>query len=106
MLGLVIGNEDRLPCRHLGLHGNFANLLFVDRAASIDRDWLEDAYDSAMKQYRPRVVSALQKERWATTVDSRFGTHNARYDSQNSDLSSAVESPLPSGITVIDQPMK
>ncbi|KAK9684340.1 hypothetical protein RND81_10G203600 [Saponaria officinalis] len=104
MLDLVIRNEDRLPCKHLGWRGNFANLLLADRAASIDRDWLEDAYDSAMKQYRPRVVSALQKERRATSVDSRFGTHNAGYDSQNSDLSTAVKSPLSKGITVIDQP--
>ncbi|KAL9231574.1 hypothetical protein vseg_006786 [Gypsophila vaccaria] len=104
MLDLVIRNEDRLPCKQLGWRGNFANLLLADRATSVDRDWLEDAYDSAMKQYRPRVVSALQKERRATSVDSRFGTHNSGYDSQKSDLSSAVESPVSSVVTVKDQP--
>ncbi|XP_074278372.1 dual specificity protein phosphatase PHS1-like [Silene latifolia] len=99
MLDLVIRNEDRLPCRQLGWRGNFANLLLADRpkAASTDRDWLEDAYDSAMKRYRPRMVRALQKERRSTSVDSRMNTHNPDYDSPKSDLPSAVE------IAAIDQ---
>ncbi|KAH9623701.1 hypothetical protein KSS87_013415 [Heliosperma pusillum] len=103
MLDLVIRNEDRLPCKQLGWRGNFANLLLADKAASIDRDWLEDAYNSAMKQYRPKMVSTLQKERRATSVDSRFGTHNAGYSSQKSDISSTLESPIPSRVTVQDQ---
>ncbi|XP_074316515.1 dual specificity protein phosphatase PHS1 [Silene latifolia] len=102
MLDLVIRNEDRLPCKQLGWRGNFANLLLADKA-SVDRDWLEDAYNSAMKQYRPKMVSALQKERRATSIDSRFGTHNAGYTSQKSDLSSTLESPVSSRATVQDQ---
>lgn len=96
MLDLVIRNEDRLPCRHLGWRGNFANLLFADKAGSASTDMLEDAYNSAIERYRPRVVMALQKERRATSVDSRLDNHNAGVGSQRSDLSDAMESPISS----------
>ena len=94
MLDLLIRNEDRLPCRHLGWRGNSANLLFADKAGSASMDMLEDAYNSAIERYRPRVVMALQKEKRATSVGSRLDTHNAGLESQRSDLSDAIESPI------------
>ncbi|KAL2896222.1 Dual specificity protein phosphatase PHS1 [Bienertia sinuspersici] len=102
MLDLVIRNEDRLPCKQLGWRGNFANLLFADKKASANRDLLEDAYDSAMKRYRPRVVRALQKERRANSVDSRLDSHNPRIKTQKSDLSDVMESPRSSRVPVAD----
>ncbi|KAL0354990.1 UNVERIFIED_CONTAM: Dual specificity protein phosphatase PHS1 [Sesamum radiatum] len=35
-------------------------------------DALEVAFDSAIKRYRPKVIRALQKERRATSIDSRL----------------------------------
>ena len=55
MLDLVIRNEDRLPCRDLQWRGNSANLLLADKMATANRDALEEAFDSAIKRYRPRV---------------------------------------------------
>lgn len=105
MLDLVIRNEDRLPCKQLGWRGNFANLLFADKNASANRDLLEDAYDSAMKRYRPRVVRALQKERRANSVDSRLDPRNAGRNSQKSDLSDVMELPISNRVLVADQNM-
>ncbi|KMT10920.1 hypothetical protein BVRB_5g113330 [Beta vulgaris subsp. vulgaris] len=105
MLDLVIRNEDRLPCKQLGWRGNCANLLFADKNASANRDLLEDAYDSAMRRYRPRVVRALQKERRANSVDSRLDSQNAGMNSMKSDLSDVMESPRPSRVPVDDQHM-
>ncbi|CBI15744.3 unnamed protein product, partial [Vitis vinifera] len=82
MLDLVIRNEDRLPCRQLRWRGNPANLLLADKMASTDMDALEEAFDSAIKRYRPRVIRALQKERRATSVDSRLSPHNSGLVSQ------------------------
>ncbi|GAV60178.1 DSPc domain-containing protein/Act-Frag_cataly domain-containing protein [Cephalotus follicularis] len=93
MLDLVIRNEDRLPCRQLRWRGNPANLLLADKMTSANMDALEEAFDSAIMRYRPRVIRALQKERRATSVDSRLGPHNPRLISQGSDLSDITESP-------------
>uniref|UniRef100_A0A803LCC8 Uncharacterized protein n=1 Tax=Chenopodium quinoa TaxID=63459 RepID=A0A803LCC8_CHEQI len=105
MLDLVIRNEDRLPCKQLGWRGNFANLLFADKNVSANRDFLEDAYDSAMKRFRPRVVRALQKERRANSVDSRLDPNNTKMKSQKSDLSDVMKSPISSRVLVEDQHM-
>ncbi|KAF3441431.1 hypothetical protein FNV43_RR15345 [Rhamnella rubrinervis] len=93
MLDLVIRNEDRFPCRQLRWRGNSSNLLLVDKMASANMHTLEEAIDSAIKQYRPRGIRALQKERRATSVDSRLNPHNSGLVSGASDLSSIVESP-------------
>lgn len=93
MLDLVIRNEDRFPCRQLRWRGNSSNLLLVDKMASANLYTLEEAIDSAIKQYRPRVIRALQKERRATSVDSGYNPHNSGLVSEASDLSSIVESP-------------
>lgn len=93
MLDLVIRNEDRLPCRQLRWRGNPANLLLADKMASAYMDALDEALDSAIKRYRPRVLRALQKERRATSVDSRLNSHNSGLVSQASDLSDIIESP-------------
>lgn len=93
MLDLVIRNEDRLPCRQLRWRGNSANLLLADKMSSADMDVLEEAFDSAIKRYRPRVIKALEKERRATSVDSRLSPHNSGLVSQSSDLSDVIGSP-------------
>lgn len=93
MLDLIIRNEDRLPCRQLRWRGNFANLLLADKIASVYMDALDEALDLAIKRYRPRVTKALLKDRRATSVDSRFSSHNSGLVSQASDLSDIVESP-------------
>ncbi|XP_031277233.1 dual specificity protein phosphatase PHS1 isoform X1 [Pistacia vera] len=93
MLDLVIRNEDRLPCRELRWRGNPANLLLADKMASVSMDALEEAFDSAIKRYRPRVLRALQKDRRATSIDCRLNAHNPGLVSQSSDLSDIIESP-------------
>ncbi|KAA8540628.1 hypothetical protein F0562_024453 [Nyssa sinensis] len=103
MLDLVIRNEDRLPCRQLRWRGNSANLLLADKMAAANMDALEEAFDSAIKQYRPTVIRALQKERRATSVDSRFNSHNSGLVSQSSDLSDITESPKSSNISLKSQ---
>lgn len=103
MLDLVIRNEDRLPCRQLRWRGNSANLLLADKMASTDMDALEEAFDSAIKRYRPRVIRALQKERRATSVDSRLSPHNSGLVSQSSDLSDAIGSPSSSNTSLEGQ---
>ncbi|XP_057983167.1 dual specificity protein phosphatase PHS1-like isoform X2 [Malania oleifera] len=99
MLDLVIRNEDRLPCRQLRWRGNAANLLLADKMASANVDALEEAFDSAMKRYRPRVIRALQKERRATSVDSRLRAHDPSLASQVSDLSDVTETPKSSNMS-------
>ncbi|XP_044493243.1 dual specificity protein phosphatase PHS1-like isoform X2 [Mangifera indica] len=93
MLDLIIRNEDRLPCRELRWRGNPANLLLADKIASVTMDSLEEAFDSAIKRYRPRVLRALQKERRATSIDCRLNADNPGLVSQSSDLSDIIESP-------------
>ncbi|PON97448.1 Dual specificity phosphatase [Trema orientale] len=100
MLDLIIRNEDRLPCRQLRWRGNFANLLLADKMASAYMDALDEALDSAIKQYRPRVIRALQKERRATSVDSRLNSHSPGLVSQASDLSDIIESPKSSDMSL------
>lgn len=101
VLDLVIRNEDRLPCRQLRWRGNAANLLLADKMASTNMDAFEEAFDSAIKRYRPRVIRALQKDRRATSVDSsRLGPPNPGLASQSSDLSDLTESPKSSNISL------
>ena len=99
MLDLVIRNEDRLPCRVLRWRGNFANLLFADKTASAYMDALDEVLDSPMKRYRPRVPRIFQKERRATSVDSRLNSHNSVFVSQAPDLSDITESPKSSDMS-------
>ncbi|CAI9113733.1 OLC1v1014393C1 [Oldenlandia corymbosa var. corymbosa] len=100
MLDLVIRNEDRLPCRHLWWRGNSANLLLADKMATANMDALEVAFDSAINRYRPKVIRALQKERRATSVDSRLTPPNPVLVSQSSDMSDITESPKSSNLSV------
>ncbi|GFP82630.1 dual specificity protein phosphatase phs1 [Phtheirospermum japonicum] len=100
LLDLVIRNEDRLPCRHLRWRGNFANLLLAEKMSHANIDALEVAFDSAIKKYRPKVIRALQKERRATSVDSRLSPPQQGLVSQSSDVSDIAESPKSSNISV------
>ncbi|OWM62734.1 hypothetical protein CDL15_Pgr020028 [Punica granatum] len=99
MLDLVIRNEDRLPCRQLHWRGNPANLLLAEKMTSVGADALEEAFDSAIQRYRPRVIRALQKERRATSVDSRMSSHKSGLVQQSSDLSDIMESPKSSNLS-------
>ncbi|PRQ16875.1 putative phosphoric monoester hydrolase [Rosa chinensis] len=101
MLDLVIRNEDRLPCRQLRWRGNSANLLFADKMDFGNMDRLEEAFDSAIKRYKPRVIRALQKDRRATSVDIRL--HNTALVPQKSDLSDIMDSPRSSQMSVKSQ---
>ncbi|KAI3785927.1 hypothetical protein L1987_45053 [Smallanthus sonchifolius] len=94
MLDLVIRNEDRLPCRYLRWRGNTANLLLADKMATANRDALEEAFDSAINRYRPRVIRALQKDRRSTSVDSRMSTDDTNILSKSSNISDATFSPI------------
>ncbi|ONK78697.1 uncharacterized protein A4U43_C02F21490 [Asparagus officinalis] len=80
MLDLILRNEDRLPCRQLGWRGNTANLLFADTVASSYMYAREEAYDSAVSRYKPRVIGSLQKERRAISIDGRLGSHKSEQD--------------------------
>ncbi|KAK9009227.1 hypothetical protein V6N11_035772 [Hibiscus sabdariffa] len=101
MLDLVIRNEDRLPCRQLRWRGNPANLLLADKTSSGNIGSLDEAFDSAMKRFRPRVMRAIQKERRASSVDSRLSTHSQGMVSQCSDLSDIIESPRSSDMSLV-----
>ncbi|XP_062091529.1 dual specificity protein phosphatase PHS1 isoform X2 [Humulus lupulus] len=103
MLDLIIRNEDRLPCRQLRWRGNNANLLLADKMASAYMDALDEALDSVIKRYRPRALRALQKDRRATSVDSRMKSHNSGLVSQTSDLSDITESPRSSDMCLKSQ---
>ncbi|KAL5795360.1 hypothetical protein ACOSQ2_000180 [Xanthoceras sorbifolium] len=103
MLDLVIRNEDRLPCRQLRWRGNPANLLFAEKMGSANVNVLEEAFDSAIKRYRPRMIRALQKDRRATSVDSKLSCHNPGLASQGSDLSDISESSKYSDISLRSQ---
>lgn len=103
MLDLVIRNEDRLPCRHLRWRGNSANLLLADKLATANMNALEVAFDSAIKKYRPKVIRALQKERRATSVDSRLTPSNPVLVSQSSDVSDITDSPKSSNVIIRSQ---
>ncbi|KAG8379557.1 hypothetical protein BUALT_Bualt07G0101400 [Buddleja alternifolia] len=100
MLDLVIRNEDRLPCRHLRWRGNFANLLLAEKVGNANIDALEVAFDSAIKRYRPKVIRALQKERRASSVDSRLSPPQKGLVSQTSDVSDITDSPKSSNMSV------
>ncbi|KAL9375609.1 hypothetical protein Peur_032488 [Populus x canadensis] len=96
LLDLVIRNEDRLPCRELRWRGNPANLLLAEKMTTSNVNALEDAFDSAINRYRPRVIKALQKERRATSVDCRLNSHNQGgpgMESQGSDVFDITEAP-------------
>ncbi|XP_043706125.1 dual specificity protein phosphatase PHS1-like [Telopea speciosissima] len=105
MLDLVIRNEDRLPCRQLGWRGNFANLLFTDRAtfSNLDVDIWEEAFDSVNRRYRPRIIRALPKERRAKSADIKLNTHNHELISQSSDVSDLMDSPNSSSMSLTSQ---
>ncbi|KAI9176952.1 hypothetical protein LWI28_009128 [Acer negundo] len=103
MLDLVIRNEDRLPCRQLRWRGNPANLLFAEKMGSGNMDALEEAFDSAIKRYRPRMIRALQKDRRATSVDCQLNSQSPGLASQGSDLSDITESPKYSEISLRSQ---
>ncbi|CAF2016683.1 unnamed protein product [Brassica napus] len=98
LLDLVIRNEDRLPCRQLRWRGNPANLLLTDRIMSSTKPLecsFEEAFDSAIKRYHPRDYRSIQKERRASSVDSRsrLSVSDHRLVSQSSDFSDITESP-------------
>ncbi|ESQ31920.1 hypothetical protein EUTSA_v10003616mg [Eutrema salsugineum] len=98
LLDLVIRNEDRLPCRQLRWRGNPANLLLTDRIVSSAKHLecsFEEAFDSAIKRYHPRDYRSIQKERRASSVDSRsrLSVSDQRLVSQSSDFSDITESP-------------
>ncbi|KAJ6375300.1 hypothetical protein OIU77_000308 [Salix suchowensis] len=97
LLDLVIRNEDRLPCRELRWRGNPANLLLAEKMTSSNVNALEVPLDSAINRYRPKVIKALQKERRATSLNSKFNTHNQvpGLVSQGSDVSDITESSKP-----------
>lgn len=101
MLDLVIRNEDRLPCRELRWRGNPANLLLADKTSSANMGSLDEAFDSAIKRFRPRVIRAIQKERRASSVDSRLSPHSPGLVSQSSDLSEITESPKSSDMSIV-----
>ncbi|XP_042491461.1 dual specificity protein phosphatase PHS1-like [Macadamia integrifolia] len=105
MLDLVIRNEDRLPCRQLGWRGNHANLLFTDREtfSNLDVDAWEEAFDSATRQYKPRIIRALQKERRAKSADIKLNPHNHELLSQSSDVSDLMDSPNSSSMSLASQ---
>ncbi|KAI7752330.1 hypothetical protein M8C21_014817, partial [Ambrosia artemisiifolia] len=94
MLDLVIRNEDRLPCPHLRWRGNYANLLVADKMTTANRDALEEAFDSAINRYRPRVLRALHKDRRSTSVGSRMSTDDSNLSSKSSKLSDTTFSPM------------
>ena len=102
MLDLVIRNEDRLPCRQLGWRGNYANLLLSEKVTSTNMDILDCPYDSAIKQYKPSVVSILQ-ERRAAFVNCKLETRSPRLDSRKSDVSDVGESPTSTAKPAVDQ---
>ncbi|GKA67904.1 dual specificity protein phosphatase PHS1 isoform X2 [Tanacetum coccineum] len=93
MLDLVIRNEDRLPRRYLQWRGNSTNLLLADKMSTANHA-LEDAFDSAIKRCRPRVIRALQKDRRSTSVNSKMSTDDSNLATKSSDLSNPIESPL------------
>ncbi|XP_021673387.2 dual specificity protein phosphatase PHS1 isoform X2 [Hevea brasiliensis] len=103
MLDLVIRNEDRLPCRQLRWRGNATNLLLADKMISANMNALEDVFDSAINRYRPSVIRALQKERRATSVDSRLNSNEPGIASQGCDLSDVKESPKSSNKSLRSQ---
>ncbi|EOA19911.1 hypothetical protein CARUB_v10000161mg [Capsella rubella] len=98
VLDLVIRNEDRLPCRQLRWRGNPANLLLTDRIVSstkhLERSF-EEAFDSAIKRYHPKDYRSIQRERRASSVDSRsrLSISDQMLVSQSSDFSDITESP-------------
>ncbi|XP_076891154.1 dual specificity protein phosphatase PHS1-like [Bidens hawaiensis] len=98
MLDLVIRNEDRFQCRYLRWRGNSANLLLADKMAPANRDALEEAFDSAINRYRPRVIRALQKERRSTSGDMRISTDDSNLSSKTFHLSD--EKPLKRQVTM------
>ncbi|TYH04345.1 hypothetical protein ES288_A09G290800v1 [Gossypium darwinii] len=101
MLDLVIRNEDRLPCRQLRWRGNPANLLLTDKTSSANIGSFDEAFDTAIKRFRPRVIRAIQKERRASSVDCRLSTHSPGLTSQSSDLSDIIESPRSSDMSLV-----
>jgi atypical dual specificity phosphatase len=70
MLDLILRNEDRLRCRHLGWRGNYANLLVSDAATSANMDLLDESYT---KRFKPDTeLTSNTLERRATSVNGRI----------------------------------
>ncbi|XP_050224100.1 dual specificity protein phosphatase PHS1 isoform X2 [Mercurialis annua] len=103
MLDLVIRNEDRLPCPQLRWRGNSANLLLADKMSTANLRELEDVFDSTINRFRPQLIRTFQKERRATSVDSRWSSRETGLVSQGSDLSDVTESPKSSNISLRSQ---
>lgn len=70
MLDLILRNEDRLRCRHLGWRGNYANLIVSDAATSANMDLLDVSYTKRSKPDTKPTINTL--ERRATSVDGRI----------------------------------
>ena len=103
MLDLVIRNEDRLPCRQLRWRGNPANLLLAEKLISANIDTLGEAVDSAINQYKPRVVRALQNEKRSASVDCKLSSHYPTLISQRSDVSEIMESSISTDMSLNSQ---
>lgn len=101
MLDLVIRNEDRLHCRELRWRGNPANLLLAEKRTYANIDSLDEAFDSAVKRLRPRVIRAIQMERRASSVDCRLNSNCQGLVSQKSDISDITESPRSSDMSLV-----
>jgi atypical dual specificity phosphatase len=69
-------NGDRLQCRPLGWHGNYANLLVANREAYANLDSLDDVYDSPIIPYKPEIIKSpqKQKQRRALSISGSIGS--------------------------------
>uniref|UniRef100_A0A804KQV9 Dual specificity protein phosphatase PHS1 n=1 Tax=Musa acuminata subsp. malaccensis TaxID=214687 RepID=A0A804KQV9_MUSAM len=88
VLDLILRNEDRLPCPQLGWRGNQANLLFSNKMTSSNMDALDEAYDSAITRYKPRIVKSFRKEekgRRAISVNGRLDSYGPQLTAEGSD---------------------
>ncbi|RZR96081.1 hypothetical protein BHM03_00025034 [Ensete ventricosum] len=89
VLDLILRNEDRLPCPQLGWRGNEANLLFSNKMASSGVDALDEAYESAIIRYKPRIMKSFRKEkekgRRAISVNGRLDSYGPQLTAEASD---------------------
>ncbi|URE38200.1 Actin-fragmin kinase, catalytic, partial [Musa troglodytarum] len=88
VLDLILRNEDRLPCPQLGWRGNQANLLFSNKMTSSNMDALDEAYDSVIRRYKPRIVKSFRKEekgRRAISVNGRLDSYDPQLTAEGSD---------------------
>ncbi|KAK8281991.1 hypothetical protein V6Z11_D09G278600 [Gossypium hirsutum] len=73
----------------------------LDKTSSANIGSFDEAFDTAIKRFRPRVIRAIQKERRASSVDCRLSTHSPGLTSQSSDLSDIIESPRSSDMSLV-----